>query len=252
VTTTICSGFSPSGLAEYGATFMRTFDQFWPQDTDLAVYTEQPCTGPDRVMIRSLWDCPGEREFLTRHRHNKAAHGREPTPSWKEGDRRRGYSFRFDAVKFSRQCVIPLAASKHLPDGDILAWSDADVVAFKPLPRRFISGLLGDADGVYMGRQRKHSEIGFWAVRLAPDTRVFLEMLADTYVTDGVFGLGEWHSAFVWDTCRRNVEAHGVTFRNLTPRGHDHVWHQCDLGLYTDHLKGGRKALGRSPERRTR
>lgn len=248
----VVSGFSPKGRLEYGEQFLTTFQKHWPKSVRLGVYVEEIDEALHmraQGQILSLWDVPGAREFIERHRNEPRANGREVKPTWKDGDRRRGYSFRFDAWKFSRQCLIPAAAARSLPDGEILVWLDADVVTFADVPEGFVEGLLGDADGCYLGRGKKHSEIGFWAVRISDGTRGFVEGLADVYRTDGVFLLGEWHSAFVWDRCRESAEAMGLTFRNLTPRGHDHVWHQSPLCLYTDHLKGSRKALGRSPER---
>lgn len=245
---TICTGFSEKGRKEYGETFERTFFKHWPGSVALQAYVE--LEHPPALFERSLWACPGQREFLDRHAENLPAQGRQFVPgmNWKEADQRRGYSFRYDAVKFSRQCFIPQTAAAGLPDDDILVWLDGDVVTHADVPEGFVEGLLGESDGAFLGRQRKHSEIGFWAVRLHDGTREFLADLASRFSSDAVFNLKEWHSAFVWDTCRR--EASFLNLTDLTPGGHDHVWHQSPLAAYTDHLKGGRKALGRSPERR--
>jgi hypothetical protein len=252
---TVCTGWSPRGWLEYGKTFKRTFREFWPESVEGEAYVEELAAGTVRgdtsFVERSLWDCSGMSEFLQRHEHEPVANGREfrVGHNWKHGDLAKGYSFRYDAVKFSRQCFIPETAAARLPDGDILVWLDGDVVTHSPVPSGFIEGLVGDSDGVYLGRGRKHSEIGFWAMRLGGHTRAMLGALASWYRTSSVFELKEWHSAFVWDHTRRAAEANGARFADLTPNGHDHVWHQSPLAAYTDHLKGGRKALGRSPER---
>jgi len=254
VSITVCSGFSPQGRLQYGERFLRTFHQFWPASVSLAVYVEQSDAALDRLgqgAIRSLWDCEGMRAFLTRHEPDPVKNGRAPHPGWKSKDHRAGYSFKFDAVKFSRQCFIPEQAALACADGDILVWLDADVVSFKPVPDGFVEGLLGEADGCYLGREYKHSEIGFWAVRLSPRTRAFLAMLAGTYRSDDIFKLGEWHSAYAWDYCRKIAESAGAKFKNLTPGGHDHVWVTSPLFKCLDHMKGeARKAAGMSAERR--
>lgn len=254
---TICTGWSPKGFLEYGQRF-EAGAHFWPDGVDFRAYVETLEPGEFRdatgqgVRSVSLWTADGAREFLARHAGNLAAQGREfrPGMNWKERDRRTGYSFRYDAVKFSRQCFIPEAAAAELADGDILVWLDGDVITHSPVPTGWIESLLGDADVAYLGRERKHSEIGFYAIRLGPATRSFLYELADLFRTDLIFGLDEWHSAFAWDWCRR--DACNVRFRNLTPGGHDHVWHQSPLASYTDHLKGARKGLAHSPEARRR
>lgn len=249
---TVCTGFSPIGRVEYGERFLRTFSQFWPADVGLKVFVEHSDAKLEASMrdgtFVSLWSCPGVEDFIKRHINRPEAVGRQPGPKWKSGDVRRGYSFRFDAVKFCRQLFIPETAAAGLADGDILVWLDADVVTYRQIPNGFVEGMLGDADCCYLGRGRKHSEIGFWAVRLNPLTRGFLGLLAATYRSDIVFSLGEWHSAFVWDACRTASADKGVRFLDLTPGGQDHVWMQSPLVHYTDHVKGDRKRQGFSHE----
>lgn len=251
---TICTGFSPKGRKEYGENFLRTFAEFWPSGVHLACYVEETDPALEALApqsLRSLWDCPGAKAFIEDHKGNLMANGRRFVQgmNWKSGDHRLGYSWRYDAVKFSRQCIIPLEAARRLPDGDVLVWLDADVVSFRQIPPNFAENLLESADGCYLGRERKHSEIGFWAVRLSPKIRIFLADLASAYTERLVFQQKEWHSAYTWDRCRERAEAAGAKFKNLSRGGHDHVWFSTPLGTYMDHLKGNRKFMGRSPER---
>lgn len=244
--TTICTGFSPKGYDEYGANFLETFDLYWPQDVRLLCFTEDSVPVP-RGGGRSLWACRGMREFIARNSVSPQRCGKAPTAAWKPKDHQRGYNFRFDAVKFSRQCFIPEAAADELHDGEVLAWFDADVVTFRPVSPLFVDALLNGHDLCYLGRMNQHSEIGFWAVKLNNKTRAFLAALADIYRSDRVFELREWHSAFAFDHVRSQ---HKLEVLNLTPQGIGHVWFQSPLSRYTDHLKGERrKALGKSMER---
>lgn len=247
--TTVCTGFSPKGHVEYGANFLESFDQYWPKGVRLLYFVEQPLPAVTRGGERSLWTCQGSREFIERHSPFPQRTGKAPTPEWRPKDHARGYSFKYDAVKFSRQCFIPEGAALELPDDEVLAWFDADVLTFRPVPEGFIEGLLGPNDLCYLGRGNMHSEIGFWAVRLNPRTRQFLGDLANIYRSDAIFRLREWHSAFAFDYVRSKAEYLKVL--NLTPRGMGHVWFQSPLAQYTDHLKGERrKQMGRSIERR--
>lgn len=245
--TAVITGWSPRGFEEYGSRFVETFHRHWPADVSLIAYTEEHVALP-RGECRSLWDCAGARDFYERHKDNPVHTGREVNPKWGRKDRRRPYAWRFDSVKWFRQCMIPAAAAAALPDGEVMAWLDADVVTFADVPPAFVEGLLGDADLVYLGRRAMHSEIGFWAVRLNERTRLFVKLFADAYRLDEVFALDEWHSAFVFD----HVRSRGVPnlqVKDLTPGRRGHVWLESPLVAYTDHLKGARKALGRSPER---
>lgn len=246
--TTICTGFSPKGFTEYGANFLETFDQHWPSEVRLLCFTEESVSVP-RGGLRSLWTCAGARSFIDRNVSDPQRCGKAAHPAWRPKDHQRGYSFKFDAVKFSRQCFIPEGAAEELEDGEVLIWFDADVITFAPPPKGFIENLLGKHDLCYLGRMNMHSEIGFWAVRLSPKTRAFLAALADIYRSDLIFTLREWHSAFAFDYIRCRAEY--LSVYNLTPRGQGHVWFQSPLAQYTDHLKGQRKGMGKSPERRT-
>lgn len=242
----VCSGFSPAGFKDYGQRFLDTFDRHWPRDIDLVVYTEAPVAVP-RGECRSLWDCHGVAEFIARHKDDPEKTGRKQTKLWKPRYHGKPYCYRFDAVKFCRQLFIPEHAARDIGDGDYLIWLDADVMSLKDMPPLFVETLFGKADLVFLGRSGAHSEIGFWAVRINAATRRFLWHLAETWRSGKVFELPEWHSAFVFDDCRRYCI---LKERNLTPEGRGHVWTQSPLNDWLDHLKGARKALGASPERK--
>lgn len=237
----VCSGFAPAAKDVYGDRFVQTFHSFWPANHQLRVYVEQPVPMP-RGACRDLWAIPGASAFYARHRDNLVARGLEQRDGWKDSDRRKGYSFRFDALKFFKQILIPGAAAEDMADGNVLVWLDGDVQTIRPVPVDLVERLLGTSDVCFFGRDPKHSEIGFWAVRLNSRTRDFLRLIAETYTTDRFLELPQWHSAFVWDWARRQS---GLVERNLCPPGaRGHVWPMTQLGRYTTHHKGDRKGKG--------
>jgi hypothetical protein len=234
----VCSGFSPKGRIQYGERFLASFDANMPADIALEVYVEEAMPMP-RGAGRDLFAIEGAREFHDRHRSNRAAQGREPVAGWKSKEQIRGYSFRFDAYKFWKQILIPQAAAATMADDDILIWLDGDVEVIARPSALDLHDLLGGAEVAFLKREPKHSEIGFWAIRLNPRTRAFLARMAEIYTTDEVFTLPEWHSAFVWDTARREFD---LVEQNLTKRGtHGHVWPQSPLAKWFRHDKGDRK-----------
>jgi hypothetical protein len=249
--TLVCTGFAPSGYEQYGRRFLETFALHWPESVDLATYTEEWVLVP-RGDCRSLWDCDGARAFYDRHRKDSRRTGRTPIHGWRMKDRRVGYSWRFDVVRFFKQCVIPANAMSGLRNGELLVWLDADVVTFAPVPPGLLEQMLGDADLAYLGRAPYHSEIGFWIVRANERSRWFVNELARLFVSDEVLVLSQHHSAFAFDYCRLLAErVCELKTVNLTEKdGHaGHVWFSMPLGQYTDHLKGPqRKVLGHSPE----
>ena len=235
----VCSGFSPAGQKSYGDRFLRTFDRHWPAEIELQVWVEEPTPMP-RDAYRDLWAIPGAKEFHVEHGSRPVAMGRVPGPRWKERERQAGYCFRFDAAKFWKQILIPQAASKGLQDGDVLIWLDADVETFAPIGRLDVLALLpGDAQVSYLARPPKHSEIGFWAVRIDPTIRDFLALMAWIYTGGEVFDLPEWHSAYVWDRARERVGLREHSLCRIGARGH--VFPTSPLGRWLRHDKGGRK-----------
>jgi hypothetical protein len=233
--TVVITGFHPAGYAEYAHRFFKTFEKHWPADVRLVAYVEEPIRIA-RAETVSAWECWGLQKFLDRYAQHT-------------GRGSNGYDFRRDAVKWCKQLFFPEHAAANLPDGEVVAWFDADVIFDHDVPPGLVEGLLGeDADLCYLGRAPYHSELGFWAVRLNRHTRLLLTALADAYREAHVFRLREWHSAYVFDHCR-TLFSGTLSYRNLTPGGKGHVWFESPLGAFSDHLKGRRKALGRSPER---
>lgn len=249
---TVCTGWHPPAWEHYASRFVETFDKHWPGDVRLIGYAEQPAEMV-RGVCRDLWSIPGARQFYDTHSKILAHCGLEPTPHWRPKDRRifantGEAAWRWDALRFFKQCIIPDAASKELPDGDVLVWLDADIVTFADVPADLLDKLLGRADICYLGRN-KGAEIGFWAVRLNPDSRKFLAELSAMYLEDRVFGLPQWHSAFAFDHVRLQCQRAGLAAKDLTPGGRDHVFVVSPIGRWLDHLKGSRrKNLGYSPE----
>jgi hypothetical protein len=252
--TTVVSGFHPAAYKQYARSFLETFDYYWPKDIEMAVYVEEFVEGPPRIEQRSLWRCHGQREFIEAHLDNLAATGRKASECWTNKAlkdlERNGYCYRYDAVRFSRQLFIPEHAVAQMDDGDIMAWFDADVVAFDHVPTGFIDRLLGHTDLVSLGREGASTELGFWAIRVNDRTRLLVHRLAEACRSGHIFTLQEWHSGYVFDRMVEWGVREGLVHRNLTKDRQGHVWFKCDLGKYTDHLKGERrKKLGKSLER---
>lgn len=237
----VCSGWHPAGSAQYGRRFLETFDRYWPAAVELEVYVEQREPMP-RDACRSLWDIWGAKSVDEFMQGNERFSGRDVQPDWKATCKQAGYNFRFDARKFWKQILIPGAAALDMADGDLLVWLDGDVVTTAPVPLTMVSDLIGEADVCYLGREPKHSEIGFWAVRINDATRAFLSSIANQYHTGEFQNLPEWHSAYVWDHVRRKFQMREANL--CAPGARGHVWPNTSLAAYTRHEKGNRKPKG--------
>lgn len=240
--TTVVTLMWGNAWERYGERFAATFHAHWPKDIGLLVVSDRALPLP-RGRVVPLSDVRGLAEFHARWKGDRRANGFLPPPAKVD---EKGYSWRHDAVKWAPQGMAPHAVLPHFADGDLLVWLDADVVTFADVPADLLERLIGGADISFLGRAPKHSEIGYWSVRVSPDTRRFIARMADLYRSDVVFSLKQWHSAYVLDHARAESK---LRERDLTPGGRGHVWFASELGRYSDHLKGKRKDAGQSPER---
>lgn len=224
-----------TAFERYGRDFLRTFYRHWPESVDLAVVTDKPL--PIYRGRQIMLGCTGYRDFLERWGEDRRARGYNSGFRKVEQD---GYSWRFDAVKWAPQAFAPRAALYGLSDGDILVWLDADVETHSDVPEGWIDSLLGGRDVACLQRS-SHSEIGFWAMRLNERTRAIIGRFAAFYETGEVFGMGEYHSAYVWD---RALETETVSVADLnTSNVRGHPWPQTRLAEHTTHKKGKQKPL---------
>lgn len=256
--TTIISGFHPGAYERYAKNFLETFDRYFPPEIAIHVWVEENILKTwkgDRIHSHSLWDCQGQRTFIEQNKDILERNGRAPVEEkWTKRAyhhfARNGYSFRYDAVRFSRQLFIPEQAAKKLPDGEIMVWFDADVIAFDTVPVGFLERLIGFSDICTLGRDGVASDLGYWAIKLSPLTRRFVNALAECCRSGNIFSYDEWHSGYIFDRHVEKLVNWGAKHTRLTNVARGHVWFDCELGRYTDHLKGEkRKDDGFSRER---
>lgn len=240
MTIRVCTGWSPKGRLQYGDRFETSFDRWWPQSVELQVYVEKVYP-MRRAAERSLWDCEGSSEFAQRHEDNLELSGMQPTANWKPKDHAKGYNFRFDALKFWKQILIPRQAAKGLAEGDILIWLDGDVEFTGPVDTKAINRMLDGFEVAFLNRGAKHSEIGFWAVRINYLTLQFLDDMAALYTSDEFLKLKEYHSAFIWDHARRMARPPLLEWHLCAPGASGHVWPGTILAQWSRHDKGNRK-----------
>lgn len=255
MTTTVCTGAWGPNAEDYARRFMRDLVPQW-KGVRFVIFIDRPMIGmahpPSNVEVRSMFDLNGWQAFMDEWSKEPAMNGCRPKGDWKRKDIQAGYNFRYDAVKFAGQGFIPEAVAQSMMDGEILVWLDADVIAHRDVPANLADHLMDGAPGAYLGRKPRHSEIGFWCIRLGPMTRLITTVFANFYRHNEFIPHKEWHSAYLWDRAREYAEVRFVRttppLRDLTPGQDGHVFVASPLGQYMDHLKGKRKGLARSPE----
>lgn len=224
---------------EYGLGMAESFVQFWQDDAKLIVYGDEYFLTPIGVEWRKMpkW----HDEFKRRHEHNKFAHGMHTGR----------YLYRFDCVKFSHK-VAALTDIGLQESESILVWIDADTFTDQIITVEEIKRWL--PVGHYMAwldRKGTYPECGFMLFDTTARklNMLFMKALLNTYESDAVFDIKETHDSYV---IKHIVENLNIRPRNLSaPNARSsHPWVDSDIGKYMDHLKGARKATGKSSERK--
>lgn len=167
------------------------------------------------------------------------------------------WDYRFNLVRFAFKIFSIDLARKSLSEGEYFAWLDADVRCLKGFDSADLQRFFPDGNQImsYLGRThfppgRPYSECGFLGFNpLHPELDSFLNRMLEVYTTGEAFRFEEWHDSWLWDEIRREFEARGHCFKNISGSAVnlEHPFVNCGLGDYFDHLKGpGRKNAGAS------
>jgi hypothetical protein len=248
---TVVTTFNAEGLKQYGQRMIDTFEQHWPTDVDLVVCAEncQPVVARTNTEVYDLLNLSSPlNTFIERHRNNPKAHGRDGPPGVFNPKK----SFRWDAVRFAYK-IYSIALVENYTSNGWLIWLDADTCTHTDVSIIDLEKLCPASAMIsYLGRGEKyHSECGWVAYNLDhPETRNFIQEIKDMYNQDKIFDLPEWHDSYVWDVVRRRYQAknqfYNLNNTLLNPGLAGHPFINSDLGQFMDHLKGARKAKGKS------
>jgi hypothetical protein len=172
-----------------------------------------------------------------------------------------GKGFKWHAVRFAHKVYAIFDCAKET-DADILVWMDADTICHSPITMNDLYRMIpSDSELCYLGRKGKYSECGLYAMNLrSPNIQLFLKEFQRFYdqAEQGIFRLAEWHDSFVFDAVRNKFPQMrqldwAASLQDLRPApgmssGEGHPLINSEWGAYLDHLKGGRKKLGRSKQ----
>lgn len=218
----IVTTFSPKGYEVYGKRMIETFAEFWPADVPLYVFYEgeKPSDANERAIWRSLDEDKDRARFMSEHTDT------EPK------------DYRKCAVKFSHKVWAMTAA----PREETLAWLDGDCETFAPVTHDMIRAVSADPGqvGSFLARPyHRHTETGFWSVRMNNEGGHFLDEMRRVYTSGDIFALPEWHDCMAFDHVRRKFERAGHRFKNLCPGAQGlGVFEQSRLKDFIRHNKG--------------
>jgi hypothetical protein len=254
--------FHEAGLKEYGQRMINTFCENWPEAVTLHIYPEScnpAISNHSHVTLKRLEEIPELIAFKNQWKDVPKANGDVSADPVRSRRKDSGKGFKWHAVRFAHKVYAIFDCAKET-DADFLVWMDADTICHSPITMQDLYRMIpADSELCYLGRKGKYSECGLYAMNLrSQNVQNFLKEFQRVYddAENGIFLLEEWHDSFVFDAVRKNFPqmrqldwaAHLHDIRpsagNSTGEGHPLI--NSEWGAWLDHLKGGRKKLGRS------
>jgi hypothetical protein len=258
----VVTTFHEEGLKKYAQKMIDTFCVNWPHEVILHIYPEK-CNPIIRNHAHvTLTDLDGVSDltaFKERWKDVPKANGDVSADPIRSKRKDSGKGFKWHAVRFAHKVYAIFDCAKET-DADILVWMDADTICHSPITMQDLYSMIpADSELCYLGRKGKYSECGLYAMNLrSPNVQAFLKEFQRVYdqAEQGIFQLAEWHDSFVFDAVRikfpqmRQLDwaahLHDLRPRSGNSSGEGHPLINSQWGAWLDHLKGGRKKLGRS------
>jgi len=233
-----------AGWEETGRRMAASFNHRWPEAAmPLTVYAED--FEPDvAVHVRRLPD------WLDKF---KADYGGAESA---RGHRNGVYDYRWDAIKFAHKVAAVTDFGAALTDG-VMIWLDADTFTHSDVTVEWLEGLFPEpAYLAWLDRINAHPECGFVMYRSShPYHRNFMESYRNLYTSGELFKLDQTNDCTALQRIVTVKMANGKIPAPVSLSG-DRSWHHPfvngPLGACMDHMKGPRKAQGRSRKRDTR
>ena len=258
----VVTTFHGEGLEKYAQRMINTFCDNWPAEVVLHLYPEM-CNPAIRdhshVTLKRLEEVEELMAFKNTWQGVPKANGDVSADPVRSLRKDAGKGFKWHAVRFAHKVYAIFDCAKNT-DADILVWMDADTICHSPITIQDLHRMIpADSELCYLGRKGKYSECGLYSMNLrSSNVQAFLKEFQRVYdqAEQGIFQLAEWHDSFVFDAVRvkfpqmRQLDwaAHLNDIRPKigSSQGEGHPLINSEWGAWLDHLKGGRKKLGRS------
>ncbi len=258
----VVTTFHQQGYDQYGQRMIKTFLENWPKEVTLYVYTEncQVIENADNLVVKDLHSSSKALvEFKEKWKNVPKANGDVSNDPVRSRRKDAGKGFKWHAVRFAHKVYAIFACAQEI-DADILLWMDADTICHSKITvTDLLSMIPQDKDLCFLGRKGKYSECGLYSLNLKSEqTKMFLMEFQRMYdkAESGIFQLAEWHDSFVFDAVRQKMpflkqldwasNLNDLRPNLSTSKGEGHPLINSQWGAWLDHLKGGRKSLGRS------
>jgi hypothetical protein len=258
----VVTTFHDEGLKKYAQRMINTFCDNWPAEVVLHLYPEN-CNPAIRdhnhVTLKRLEEVEELMAFKNTWHGVPKANGDVSADPVRSLRKDAGKGFKWHAVRFAHKVYAIFDCAKNT-DADILIWMDADTICHSPITIQDLYRMIpAESELCYLGRKGKYSECGLYSMNLrSANVQAFLKEFQRFYdqAEQGIFQLAEWHDSFVFDAVRVKfpqmkqldwaAHLHDIRPKLGSSQGEGHPLINSEWGAWLDHLKGGRKKLGRS------
>jgi len=261
---TVVTTFHKPGLDLYGQRFITSFENCVDKRIKLVVYAEdcQPLVkDPAQVIVKDHHKVlPKLVAFKERWKDVPKANGKPPPDIVARRPRDHHKEFKWDAIRFANKVYAVFDACETY--NNWVVWMDADTFVHNQWSYEDFKELLPNKKWItYVGRGKGSQtwpECGFYGLNLDhPMCKQFLAEFERFYedANNGIFELEEWHDSFVFGhilQLMRNIDNNVLDYssemylKEAKTGGGGHPLINTMLGKWIDHMKGGRKELGRS------
>lgn len=251
-TYSVVTTFNQKGLNQYGQRFIDSWAARWPKEVSLYCYAEDcmPKVEADNIIVKDFHAESSELvAFKEKWKNVPKANGDVSNDPVRSKRKDAGKGFKWDAVRFSHK-VYSIFHCAKICNTDVLIWMDADTYCHSAISLEELDNIIDKkSDICYVGRERKWPECGIYSINLkSKGGHRFLNEFQWVYdnAEDGIFKMAEWHDSFVFEEVRKKVNPRCTNWGQGLVRGEGHPLINSVWGAYVDHLKGGRKARGKS------
>lgn len=247
----VVTTFSRAGFGQYGKRFLDTFQRMNPSLELIVVVDEE---------IPELIDFQGNRLTVLQNVYSNEIRNFISANMSRIGGCR---GFEFQADRFVYKPAAIMTAIAHFNEGHhdekptFLSWIDGDTVFRSRSLLNLLKELAPNGSQIASVLDRKKSfyflEAGLiiFNIELSA-TRVYIENVLSTFLSERIFDLHEWHDGFVWtlEMYKRPPGTFRLLCTEFSWQGEHPIAQNRKLAEFLDHVKGGsRKELGFSPER---
>ena len=250
-TVTLVTTFHKAGMEKYGQNFIKSFEKY--SDLPLLVYAEDcnPVVTKHNIkVLNQKQTLPKLNAFKERWHNVPKANGICPPEIKAKRPKDWHKEFKWDAIRFANKVYAVFDAAQQC-NTDWIVWIDADMIIHNNFSINEIQEFIPSKHWLsYLGRERKWPECGFYGINIKHQTGIdFLSEFERVYeeADTGIFKMEEWHDSYVfYEVLKKFPQAGVYNISEGLVVGEGHPLINSNLGKYMDHLKGGRKDLGKS------